>query len=908
MIAIPTWQLNLKVDRLFTLALLVFFSTATPFRAIAQDSLSQHYQTLLPDQIYLQTTNIVYAAGTTLWFKVRVADAVTQQPAISRVLYVELISPLEEIVEKKVVKIDQGAGSGFFDLGEELEAGRYLIRAYSKWNVNFGPEYFFRSYVNIINPETDSKKPLIERVTLTEQADSSYLATAYVNAEIKEQILKQSLRVVVSQGDQIDSLSIRRLKKDDNEIAFNVGDQTQPFTIKIYDKGNQLLYARSHVSNVQSIGLKFFPENGQLVEGIPSSVTIRATDNRQNNVPVQGQILNENNQTIAGFVCQKSGLGSVYLPNRPEDGRYKARFTYEGQDYEYLLPAIQRRGSLLSMRRSGENILLIVKSNTEVQQVYLSATAQGIPRLRVSRLLENGQLATKIAGADLPYGIILFEVKDGNGQLLAYRYYFNHLGPPKPNAQLTVRKGSNSKRAKTSLEINMGATFASNNTSILVVSGEELTKVLSERSNLQAYTALNAHFKREITASRQYLQGTLHSKKALDALLLTMTPQDYWYQTGEPVFNYLPETSLNVTGSVKDQFTGKAKAGIGLIMMTFGDESQVNNQVTDEAGRFYFPVADHYQSAKRILLQSSKKKGANKDFDIEYDAFPSPAIYYDHTGNLALVDSVVMRIQDATEKALQVDKAFRLSTDVTILDEFVVEDYKITPQRTEVAEKYGKPQDVIDGDEMVEKEEKWMYGLYSLLQSKYDDKIIVYRVGNDLYARVRGGGLTLVIVDGKPLQYDYYNQLAFLQPSDLSSVDIIKGAKNFIDVARITFPKVPPGLLPAAGSLIAIYTKAGKGFFGMTRKAKGINHHYVSGFSPMKIYQSLSHENTDEQTRLKPDLRSVLHWEPGLTLNASGKAELTFYNSDVTGKVLVILEAVDKNGKVIYEELTYEVK
>ncbi|MEL7144836.1 MAG: hypothetical protein AAFO69_00605 [Bacteroidota bacterium] len=863
---------------------------------------------LFPDQIYLQTTNVVYAAGKTMWFKARVTDATTQQPATSGVLYVELISPLEEVVEQKVVKILGGAGSGFFELSEELETGSYLLRAYTRWNVNFGTEYIYRSYINIVNPDLPLTAPLIERIIVNQEMDSSSIVTAYINEEIRESIVNQSLTVLIDQIDHVDTLQLKRRRKDKNTIRLSLLHKDRPFTIKVYDARKKLRFARSYHTNKGLLNLQFFPENGQLISGIPVVVAVKATDGTNNGIPLRGKIVNHKDETVATFNCSESGFGNVYLPNRESDQSYKAQVSHQGLTYEYQLPKMEAEGTVLSARQNGNNIFLVVNTSSNLPRVLLSATAAGTQRLMVSQELEAGQLATKIAGSELPYGVILFKVADENGKLLAHRYYFNHLNDTRSNVLIETRDNSGGKRAEKRLVIDAGKVLSSGNASVLVLAGEELKAAHRQRAQLSTYLALSSHFKKPIDCPGYYLGQEKTRRTELDALLLTMTPADYWYQTDSSDIRLPMEVGLNVSGTVRDEFTGKEKAGINLVMMTLGDDSQVANQVTDEQGQFYFRLADHYQSAKRIILQSSKKKGVNKNFDIDYDEFPSPAINYNHEQNLATADSVVLRIQETTKQSLQIDKAFKLSSDVTLLDEFVVEDYQLTPQREAVIKKYGKPKAVIDGDEMVAREEKWMFGLYSLLRSKYDDQIIVYQVRNSLYARVRGGGLTLVIVDGKALPYDYYGQLAYLKPSDISSVDIIKGAKNFVEVAQVTFPYVPVGLLPVSGSLIAIYTRSGRGFFGLTGPPKGINHHYVSGFSPMKIYQTMTHVANEGQEVLKPDLRAVLHWEPNLSFDQSGKAALSFYNSDLPGEVLVILEGIDKTGKVVYEEFTYEVE
>ena len=77
----------------------------------------------------------VYTTDKTIWFKSVVTSASDHTlTKLSGVLYVELIGPDEKIIEKKLIKLENGIGDGFFDLNQSYSEGLYLIRAYTEWN------------------------------------------------------------------------------------------------------------------------------------------------------------------------------------------------------------------------------------------------------------------------------------------------------------------------------------------------------------------------------------------------------------------------------------------------------------------------------------------------------------------------------------------------------------------------------------------------------------------------------------------------------------------------------------------------------------------------------------------------------------------------------------------------------
>jgi uncharacterized protein YfaS (alpha-2-macroglobulin family) len=58
----------------------------------------------------------------------------------------------------------------------------------------------------------------------------------------------------------------------------------------------------------------------------------------------------------------------------------------------------------------------------------------------------------------------------------------------------------------------------------------------------------------------------------------------------------------------------------------------------------------------------------------------------------------------------------------------------------------------------------------------------------------------------------------------------------------------------------------------------------------------------------KPDLRNLVHWEPKIKTDTTGKSVVSFYNSDNTGTIRLVVEAISENGEIGYSELFYDVR
>ena len=103
-------------------------------QALEQSSLSQ-----VQEKVYLHTDNQCYFVGDTLWYKAYVVRADNHQPTdMSRLLYVELLSPDGLVVERQQIIVSpKGFTCGQFALRDSLYSGYYELRAYTRWMLNF---------------------------------------------------------------------------------------------------------------------------------------------------------------------------------------------------------------------------------------------------------------------------------------------------------------------------------------------------------------------------------------------------------------------------------------------------------------------------------------------------------------------------------------------------------------------------------------------------------------------------------------------------------------------------------------------------------------------------------------------------------------------------------------------------
>ena len=104
------------------------------------DRLMAFGKTIPQEKVFVHMDNTSYQLGDTIWFTAYTRQTDTDKPSdVSGVLYVELYGQEGYMIERKLIQMKEGRGSGFFALtGQVQYAGFYELRAYTRWQLNWG--------------------------------------------------------------------------------------------------------------------------------------------------------------------------------------------------------------------------------------------------------------------------------------------------------------------------------------------------------------------------------------------------------------------------------------------------------------------------------------------------------------------------------------------------------------------------------------------------------------------------------------------------------------------------------------------------------------------------------------------------------------------------------------------------
>ena len=115
------------------------FAFAGEFKPLVK-RLANFGQAIPQEKVYVHMDNTSYMLGDTIWFKAYTRQTNNNRPSnISGVLYAELWNHDGYLVERKMIEMNHGSGHGYFVLNPQMQyAGFYELRAYTRWQLNWG--------------------------------------------------------------------------------------------------------------------------------------------------------------------------------------------------------------------------------------------------------------------------------------------------------------------------------------------------------------------------------------------------------------------------------------------------------------------------------------------------------------------------------------------------------------------------------------------------------------------------------------------------------------------------------------------------------------------------------------------------------------------------------------------------
>jgi hypothetical protein len=674
-------------------------------------------------------------------------------------------------------------------------------------------------------------------------------------------------------------------------------------TAFLYTKEIQITHgdtlAKSNRKPSAATSLHFFPEGGDLVNGVSSTVAFMATNQSGNPVAIRGAIINSKNELIDSFITVHDGMGSFLLePSSKET--YSCNWVDEyGTSHNTSLPSAKNTGIVLEAQMLKNKTVFVVKRTAdaadELRSLHMVATMnQQMVYSAVVNLRSKTNSAGEIPISTLQTGVMQVTVFDANWRPVAERVLFvkNTQHQFFPDVRMgTTRFG---RRQKNEIEITVPDTLLSN----LSISVTDAGLLYDSSTNIISQLLLQGDIKGYIpNAASYFVKDDDDTRRNLDLVMLTHGWRRYKWD--DIVKGNLPKLSypmdsdyVQIKGRVMTNGQGAIRAGQSLALIMQAKDSSKQyfmlpvkpNGSFNQRGIIFFDTA-------RLFYQLTGNKGLNDVATVKFD-YGLPLVPYAQATKIphfsdpdsAQLFNTYLFYSGITKNRKNLDSGFTLA-EVTVQSKIKsaidIMDEKYTTGL--FTSKNGYSFDVMH-DERTKGQLDIFHYLQNLIPGLSMSLPILGQNGASEANSNNVPGLNWR--DGTP--EIFLNEL----PSDAERT-------MGIPMSEIAYVKVfRPPFMASSGSgasgAIAIYTK--KASDANTDLIKGLNNALISGYTPYKEFYSPDY--TVAQPKM-PDTRATLYWNPYvLTDKKMRTVKLEFYNNDITKKFRIVLEGVNAAGKL----------
>ncbi len=633
----------------------------------------------------------------------------------------------------------------------------------------------------------------------------------------------------------------------------------------------------------------FFPEGGQLVAGLQNLIAFKIIDQYNNPVEITGEIMDDKNKKVADIKSTHNGMGS-FLFTPTGNAVYMALLkTATGETITTALPLVQNEGIVLHADNSNNNKIFIKTERAEKNKMAFNdliiVAQQNYELEYMARLnIDEGMDAVAINKKKLKPGIVQITVMNSAGVPLAERLVFVP-GDGMAGDALTGTAATNA-RAKNNIVLDVtGYDDLDAAASVINADGD----VATAEQNILSALLLTSDIKGYVhNPSYYFLNRDSSTLQNLDLVMLTNGWRRYlWADVlahKYPTLHYPFETGLSITGKVL-QSNGKSVLKNGRINFVIkGDDSTtiMSQARVNEQSVFVVNNIDFKKSAT-VYYQ-----GTNDSREEAIVAVKLDPDYYDTLQKMKTVQAPLQNMEAGNllngllQKKEAADKAKLLETVVVKTKKVSVLDSLDNVYASDIFQN-GDQTLVVDGHYL----NVWQY---------------LQRVVPGIKIN-RNNGFTQV-------NFNRYDGLSFFNQEENESgvqfflnevpvsVDIVDG----LDPDDVALIKVYKGVSGIALGLdkggIALYTKKGKS----TRdwRSKGFDFFKKAGYAAGRDFYNMDYE------KIKPDdgftdTRTTLYWNPTLKI-VNGKAGIEFFNDDITKKFKIVIEGIDRKGKLLHVE------
>ncbi|MBQ8608444.1 MAG: hypothetical protein IJ417_09715 [Bacteroidaceae bacterium] len=792
------------------------------------------------EKVFLHFDNTGYFMGETIWFKAYVVNPINNRPNIlSKVLYVELLTPEGRVIQSQKLKIENGQCNGQLSLAQLLHPGFYEVRAYTALMLNWEECPVFSRVFPIFNAPQTEEEGMYEKPRMLSQPRSERLPEMRAKRPNMEKI---NLNFFPEGGHLIEECS--------SNVAFKATDSKgNPISVQgnVYNDRREKLVAL----NVIHDGMGLFSFTPQKGENYYAEISINGTLQRFN------------------------------LPQAESRGYSMSIDNLSSEQLTILLT----RNEVVDTTR----VLAITGMSRGKITLFKPVVWQGKSTITLS-----------FDKKDMPEGVNQFTLFDTQGNIYAERLAFI---PPFQSVHFFLEGNKGNLQPKEKVEMKFKLTDTQGHpvrTMFSLAVRDAATETPSNESygTIAANLLLGSELKGYIHDINYYFEAddSLH-RLALDLLLCTQGWRRYnWKQMSEPQnfqVKYPAEEGLVIMGDLTSTFRNRVKDGVDMKVFLYNGngERRVGSCRTDSLGKFAF-LAEDFTGRWIMHMQTyENEKLKEMNVNLKKVVAPQPRFYnqtettlYDRKSNNKTEVVTIDTLRSVQEQNRQQWENLLPTVKVESSKEW---------QSQFVRQWNNMIYDMEDERiRMDETGEHYLENFYDWLED--NNPFFTYTTNDSGFtARYKGRPVRFFVSrigTGKWLtNNDVSIDVCNLSINDVEAIAI--SDKSNAELAMSRFGYETDSINGSDAVIVSLFIR--NDYFRYKDK-RGHRRTKVQGYSPIVQFYMPDYSYTDLPN--EKDFRRTLYWAPYVTTDEQGEAIIRFYNNETCKRMKISATTITFGG------------
>jgi hypothetical protein len=648
-------------------------------------------------------------------------------------------------------------------------------------------------------------------------------------------------------------------------VAYN--EWMRNFSPELYFRQNFIVIEKSELkrkSIPEDFRLNFFPEGGQLISSVNNHVVITS-----NKLIDSVTVVDDGGTKVAQCLVDKNGLGELNIIPDAERAYY-AKANFGGNEVRVALPNSSEEGIAVRLSRDNAEGKLELHtpqgSKVRSENLWMVISAHSRVYFTAPLYFENSKsLLMRFPINDLPEGICYATIFNDQGKVLAERVF---LGNPNSKVQTTISldKAQYDTRSMVDMRVSLkdeSGNPLQGNLAISVVNKKFLTKLISP-SSIKQYLNIDSEM------GRKQIPGNLDDSE-IDVFLVTQKNiRINWQQVWSEVYmhNHYFGNRVQYSGRILDRQTGTPVQDSSRVLVYLQKALMGYEATIEQGGNFELLFLFDFWNDDEMFYMVEDKAGRTLDVIAKW-----------HIDSTNLSSSTILLEEDGLESNYA---TFQTRS------KLINQSFGFYGQSSGISKSNSKDDPNFEfEDELSGADFTINIGDYVVFPSM--GELIREIIPNLQYRKIKGREIVrvmlpdvgfaaddpLYIIDGIMTRNTKY--FLTLKPGDIISIKVVKGPKKLIQMGSI-----------AKNGIVLVHTKGLKHENllrdNTTLPVKGLN-------KPVPFH--LTNQSTSPRI---PDFGTTLYWNPLVSIDARGEAQIRFPISDDVGTFLIQIQGLTSDG------------